>query len=129
MKMLKFRVWDKVNKKMIDALELTSEGYKMRFNLEERTSDDIVWLQFTGLHDKNGKEIYEGDIINDWEGNDCVVTWIFEWGMYASLFSHEYSNYKSHCIDSIDETMFWTFPIENKEASIIGNIYENPELL
>jgi len=68
---------------------------------EDRNS---ILLQFTGLHDKNGKEIYEGDIVE---------------------FESEYGKAKSEVAYPED----WLFFSEDKTLKIIGNIYENPELL
>lgn len=69
--------------------------------------DNYVVMQFTGLHDKNGKEIYEGDIIK-WGVHVGAVKWI------------------NSCIVFGDG--FGLFPC-NLTSEIIGNIYENPELL
>ena len=75
--------------------------------------------QYTGLHDKNGKEIYEGDIIsNGYE--KCIVVWVKEYaGFMLKLINKEYENKE------------WTNPMIDlgKEDEVIGNIYENPELL
>lgn len=67
-------------------------------------------MQFTGLIDKNGKEIYEGDIVTTPKGN-CAVT--FELGCFYTITISRYrlGGWESNCIE------------------IIGNIYENPELL
>lgn len=58
MREIKFRAWDKYGQKM-HSLEKT----EVLMSLEGWKSERYLWLQFTGLHDKNGKEIFEGDIL------------------------------------------------------------------
>lgn len=83
--------------------------------------------QYTGLEDRNGKDIYEGDILKDTDENIVLVVWVNEWGMFGSLFNSEYIDYKNG--KTLDESMFWTFPIECNAVEAIGNIHDNPELL
>ena len=69
--------------------------------------------QFTGLHDKNGKEIYEGDIIvRGFNSNIMEVVWIKELAMFIS-----------RGLDCHDNPYLWF------DYEIIGNIHDNPELL
>ena len=82
-------------------------------------TEDMILMQYTGLKDKNGKEIYEGDIIsNGYE--KCIVVWVKEQaGFMLKLTNKEYEKEK------------WTNPMIDlrKDDEVIGNIYENPELL
>lgn len=71
-------------------------------------------MQYTGLKDKNGKEIYEGDILqNDWNHNKFIV----EWG------EGEYP----HQSDADSTVNKWN--VKYGGCEIIGNLYENPELI
>ena len=75
--------------------------------------------QFTGLLDKNGKEIYEGDIVANDFGNAYIVNMTVEWCTDGFWALHE--------IDG-DDTMHFVADYL-KEIEIIGNIHDNPELL
>ncbi|PFD19252.1 hypothetical protein CN305_13655 [Bacillus cereus] len=107
MREIKFRAWDKEFKQFSDM----ALNYKIA---DINFYTDYEWMQYTGLKDKNGKEIYEGDVI-------LVIEWnrkynvVFERGMFKASGS----------------TTFSLVTATNGELScqVIGNIYENPELL
>jgi uncharacterized phage protein (TIGR01671 family) len=72
--------------------------------------------QYTGLTDKNGKKIFEGDIVTNHKGDIGRVTW--------------YEEYCAFMIYSITENkVYWLFDNDFSLIEIIGNIHNNPELL
>jgi hypothetical protein len=73
--------------------------------------DDSIFLQFTGLKDKNGKQIYEGDIVSFLDEN------------YQVIYMEPYASFMLQHSNGNDLKNIYT------EEIIIGNIYSNPELL
>ena len=122
MREIKFRAWDKRKKIMVYKEENDSASYwdgsKCSYvemvNGCFKYSERYIWSQFTGLRDKSGKDVYEGDISIDWQGNAVVVEWKNELGSCGC------------CYDKFEGCGFINV-YEGME--VIGNIHENPELL
>lgn len=109
MRETKYRLWDKLANKMVTApsyWSITLDGKVFYGNAD--MSETVVLMQDTGLKDKNGEKIHEGDIL----GNGKVV-----WSELSCAFFVEGKDSKN------------TVNYTSKEFEIIGNIYENPELL
>ena len=129
-RIIKFRAWDKVAKKMYQEAYLSPDlgievtvrtlesaihkGYGADRIKKDFGYDEAVLMQFTGLKDAKGKEIYEGDIVSDsrkgevyWD-EDSLQWWVKIEGTLPNV---------KLCTQ--DRNLF----------SIIGNIYESPELL
>jgi len=127
MKNLKFRAWDIYFKKMFDVkrLEWLSSG-DMNVVLndkEESYSDGCELMQFTGLLDKQGKEIYEGDIVKC-EYQEGVAIVKFGKGYQGEPADGMYPYWGWYVDGWFDQYAF-----NGDEVEVIGNIYENPELL
>lgn len=137
---IKFRVFDRMSKRMHivgtdhhDSMRISWSGDNQvcYYNLqngegsilsgEEMPADDsgYILMQYTGLKDKNGKEIYEGDIVNCKE-YECYgkITWDEDCAAFYFEILQEDGTF-------IDE---WLYDYID-ELEVIGNIYENPELL
>ena len=135
-RVIKFRAWDKIKKTML--AEFTVEHFTQENYLPDNLATDLEWMQFTGLLDKNGKEIYEGDIVKykdlfDEEGNIGYIYWEAPTYVMRDKIRDEkipiYKGGEGHIRQWSDGTNDWC-SIENIESiEIIGNIYENKELI
>ena len=126
MVLLRFRAWDSVKKKFVEHFFITGNG--LICNMEKPTSDynspmpveksELILMQSTGLHDKNEKEVFVGDIIKCTRGCPHEVYLEKEYGgTYIGGMPAIY-------LKGIREGYAWTGAEE-----ILGNIYENQELL
>ncbi|KKN16820.1 hypothetical protein LCGC14_0972050 [marine sediment metagenome] len=125
MREIKFRVWDKRKGRMrfgndnllisLGGLLFWDVGYKEPDMLGEEERQDYVLMQYTGLKDKNGVEIYEGDVVALWTQLST--------GPHKSL-----SDVRVAWSESGLNWNIWA-PQERESWEVISNIYENPELL
>jgi uncharacterized phage protein (TIGR01671 family) len=97
-------------------LKYSSLPLKGGYTVDEENSEHYILMQYIGLKDKTGKEIYEGDILSFLEGRyKCV------WATQGCMFTMQ-------MISKVEVTKFLN-PDNYDRAEIIGNIYKNPELI
>ena len=141
---LKYRAWDSAKKEMFkDTFAITESGQVVVVEQESVASspdyvfvDHLVIMQSTGLKDKNGKEIFEGDIL-EIQGIRMVV----KFGSYEYIESSKSNGHTLgvvyddlgfyvKCINAADPDRISPFePKTLKESYVIGNRFETPELL
>jgi len=139
MREIKFRAWDKKYNMMIQAESFQRDqmwisGIGEVFEIgewsdyggggktEDDCSDQYILMQYTGLKDKNGKEIYEGDIIStDLDRPFNIV--VFRNGAFMFQCHDNGKDYYDYMFSVDEESDRWEY------GEVIGNIYENPELM
>lgn len=118
----KFRAWDKLRKRMstVDRIYFDTEGVQLRDDggLYWRNFRNITLMQSTGLKDKNGTEIFEDDVLknNDYPNQ----TFICKHSMLQASFQAE-------SLNGLLTSSLWKD--EKRDWQVLGNIYENPELV
>jgi uncharacterized phage protein (TIGR01671 family) len=119
MREFKFRVWEYDAKEFLYLDPLRGGLFDSRWFIDDEQS---VVMQYTGLKDKNGNEIYEGDLVK-LHGNDkLIVPVIFGWGDDNEGYSDSYG----WCFGS--RVVGDSASLDGR-TEVIGNIYENPDLL
>lgn len=147
----KFRAWDKENKKFLHHLSfdispkgilILNGGIEGKKYFDVNDTDRYVLMQCTGLKDKNGKLIYEGDVVRFEETYECacftnvkVILFVIVWSDYSFMAKQ---------IKIIKGNVSYEFPLTLSELleiepytehqttinlEVIGNKFENPELL
>lgn len=121
---IKFAFWHKQKKEMWSAQSIDWDAREVCNGGDIASLNDGVLLQYTGLKDKNGKEIYEGDILKHiptFEANYFVKN--LTGGFYLCPNNKDYGEYFASLFAGYDHKN------QCNSIEIIGNIYENPELL
>ena len=130
---IKFRAWHKDLKKMFKIGQITLE--KGIWNFESNDRDFIgmsipyqpsfVLMQYTGLHDKNGKEIYEGDIVSKEVFDDTKPNYINK--SYAKVVYIE--ELAGFYLVNKSNKILWEVADDKYNIEVVSTIYDNPELL
>ena len=123
MRQNKFRIWDKIYKAMFQVSDISWACDGSIVYINGCLADNFILMQSTGLPDRNGKEIFQGDIISfsifDWQDDDKQYTGVVTFEDGAMII-------KKDEIDYLDLSYVY---YQDDEMEIIGNIHENPELL
>ena len=118
MREIKFRAWDKQEKEMLLWNDWSDEiKDAIPHDAGDEWTERCIVMQFTGFHDKNGKEIYEGDIVRCLVGVEFHREVVFKDGNYYLING---------------ENMIFPIQVVNTshtESEVIGNIHENPEMM
>jgi len=145
MREIKFRAWDTLRKTMfykdsvsisingaVHFLETTGEWEVDAFE-NGTTGNRINLMQFTGLKDKNGKEIYEGDVVK-WDDGSNEKYWrvaVCFWDDKQAMFSYRVIKNTLHELSCEEGHVFGGnfYYRDGRQLIVCGNIYENPELI
>ena len=124
MREIKFRVWNtETNKMIINVKEMGVFALQSFYSIDEflviPTNEKYPLMQYTGLKDKNGVEIYEGDIVRT-TSNELTGKWKHK------IYKIEFK--EINCLAGA-KYMGFDFQFNVDEVEVIGNIYENKELL
>ena len=126
MREIKFRTWVKDRKEIFEVILINYVSKKVTYivertghllNIRHDKFNNVELMQYTGLKDKNGKEIYEGDILFESSGEEYFKV-VFEDGSFRAEFE---GDFEEHSFDLID--------VVAQGCEVVGNIYENTELL
>lgn len=126
MREVEYRAWDKELKRMCNVVQLGRKDIIVESDEEDEISgylsrDRFILLQYTGLKDKNGKKIYESDIVK----NE-----FYEFKGEVIYRSSECCYYIKSIENGIDNPTFFSLGgFNSKLISKLGNVYDNPELL
>lgn len=147
MREIKYRAWvkDSDYEVLVDVLNVNVETETVTLPIETPVTknhpywwynsdwsfEDVELMQFTGLKDVNGVEIYEGDIDCDDNGFKSVVCYLERYGAYCfvPLDLYKYEDYAEKVNLQYGTDCYFDNVIPSRYSNIIGNIYENPEIL
>jgi len=166
MRQIKFRAWCESNKEMYYPdgiyefwIDNNSIGFYPRYDKDElhhfntnpsESEKEILAMQFTGLHDKNGKEIYEGDIVKfhyfymsygenmGAQESEHELIGVVEWQNYgyglSAIKGEHWKGYTGYSdgegsSDFLHLVIMSESSVHEESFEVIGNIYEHPDLL
>ena len=117
--LLRYRAWDKLSNYIFDVALIDFDTQMVKLGgCKYRNLDEVVLMQSTGLKDKNGTEIFEGDALknNDYPNQTFICK-----------HSRLQASFQAESLNGLLTLSLWKD--EERDWQILGNIYENPELL
>ena len=124
----KFRAWTEEGKVMYYDVYLFKDDTLLlsydEIDFDEVPASDFILMQYTGLKDKKGEEIFEDDIVKFSDCDDDVYVTPAVWDKNYACFGVSFTGKYPISFDYLEE--FYT---ELKDIEVVGNIYENPELV
>lgn len=125
-RIIKFRAWD--GRVMVDVWQVDHFGEQWKVNDDiDSTMDKWLIMQFIGLKDKNGIDIYKGDILKH-NQNIYIVWWTENMGI-CLIHKKHFSPDKKSILTTDNRQDFNFIWSTQKYIEVIGNIYQNPELI
>ncbi len=127
MREIKFRAWDKNKNKMyqVRGINFDNEDLWLKINETQIMGAnlfEVELMQYTGLKDKNGKEIYKGDILQFYNDVDYIIKPGYAKVVFKDgAFCCKHFKYGTEYLANMD--------MSDMDITVVGNIYENPELL
>jgi len=126
MREIKFRAWVKDRKAIFEVISIDYVSKKVTYivertghllNIRHDKFNDVELMQYTGIKDKDNKEIYEGDILFESFGERYYKV-VFENGSFRAEFKGDFEEYSFDLIDVVAQS-----------CEVIGNIHENSKLM
>ncbi len=127
MREIKFRAWNKNKNKMyqVRGINFDNEDLWLKINETQIMGAnlfEVELMQYTGLKDKNGKEIYKGDILQFYNDVDYIIKPGYAKVVFKDgAFCCKHFKYGTEYLANMD--------MSDMDITVVGNIYENPELL
>jgi uncharacterized phage protein (TIGR01671 family) len=121
MRSIKFRAWIVKDKEWLNDFSVSTDGEIVNESNWMMDPEKVILMQSTGLTDKNGKDIFEGDVLGGFFENGFI-----KWCDKCKALQYSASGFCFAC----EGDVHWYELVEDEGTlEVIGNVYENPELL